>query len=86
MTNTNHMPNKESIGQGIGNFFSGLLGGLAGAGATMRTVINIQSGGKTSIFRITAFSCFNNDTNVFWKLCRNDTACNISFNIIKGRL
>jgi SulP family sulfate permease len=47
MTNTNHMPNKESIGQGIGNFFSGLLGGLAGAGATMRTVINIQSGGKT---------------------------------------
>ena len=47
MANTNHLPRKESIGQGIGNIFSGLLGGLAGAGATMRTVINIQSGGKT---------------------------------------
>jgi len=47
MTNTNHLPNKESIGQGIGNIISGFFGGLAGAGATMRTVVNIQSGGTT---------------------------------------
>jgi len=47
MTNTNHLSNKESIGQGIGNIISGFFGGLAGAGATMRTVVNIQSGGKT---------------------------------------
>jgi len=47
MTNTNHLPNKESIGQGIGNIISGFFGGLAGAGATMRTVVNIQNGGKT---------------------------------------
>ena len=47
MTNTNHLPNKESIGQGIGNIVSGLFGGLAGAGATMRTVVNIKSGGTT---------------------------------------
>ena len=37
------------IGQGIGNLISGLFGGLPGAGATMRTVINVKSGGKTPI-------------------------------------
>ena len=47
MTKTKHLSNKESIGQGIGNIISGFFGGLAGAGATMRTVVNIQSGGKT---------------------------------------
>ena len=47
MTKTKHLSNKESIGQGIGNIMSGFFGGLAGAGATMRTVVNIQSGGKT---------------------------------------
>ena len=47
ITNSNHLSNKESIGQGIGNIISGFFGGLAGAGATMRTVINIQSGGTT---------------------------------------
>jgi len=47
MTKTSHLPNKESMGQGIGNIVSGFFGGLAGAGATMRTVVNIQSGGKT---------------------------------------
>ena len=49
LTGENHKPNKESIGQGIGNFVSGLFGGLAGAGATMRTVVNIKAGGKTSL-------------------------------------
>ena len=49
MTNTKHLPNRESVGQGIGNIISGLLGGLAGAGATMRTVVNIKSGGKTPL-------------------------------------
>ena len=47
LTKTNHLPNKESVGQGVGNIISGFFGGLAGAGATMRTVVNIQSGGKT---------------------------------------
>jgi SulP family sulfate permease len=49
MTNTKHLPNRESVGQGIGNVISGLFGGLAGAGATMRTVVNIKSGGKTPL-------------------------------------
>lgn len=49
MTKTNHKPNKELIGQGIGNSIAGLFGGLPGAGATIRTVVNINSGGKTKL-------------------------------------
>lgn len=49
MTKTRHKPNKELIGQGIGNSISALFGGIPGAGATIRTVVNINSGGKTRI-------------------------------------
>jgi SulP family sulfate permease len=48
-TKTKHNSDRELIGQGAGNIIAGLLGGLPGAGATMRTVINIDSGGKTRI-------------------------------------
>ncbi len=49
MTKTNHNPNKELIGQGIGNSIAGLFGGLPGAGATIRTVVNVNAGGKTKL-------------------------------------
>ena len=49
MTKTQHKSNQELIGQGIGNTLSGLIGGLPGAGATMRTVVNIKAGGKTKL-------------------------------------
>lgn len=49
LTKTRHLPNKELIGQGIGNSISAIFGGIPGAGATIRTVVNIQSGGKTRI-------------------------------------
>jgi len=49
MTRTRHDSNKELIGQGIGNAFAGLFGGAPGAGATMRTVVNIRTGGQTRI-------------------------------------
>lgn len=49
ITKTKHKPNKELIGQGIGNMFAGLFGGIAGAGATMRTVVNIKAGGRTRL-------------------------------------
>ena len=49
ITRTNHDSDKELIGQGIGNLLAGLFGGLPGAGATMRTVINVRAGGKTPI-------------------------------------
>lgn len=49
MTKTKHKPNKELIAQGIGNSLCSLVGAIPGAGATMRTVINIKSGGSTRI-------------------------------------
>ncbi|MDB2631637.1 SulP family inorganic anion transporter [Flavobacteriaceae bacterium] len=47
MTKTKHKPNKELVGQGIGNSIAAVFGGIPGAGATIRTVVNINSGGKT---------------------------------------
>ena len=47
LTRSEHNSDKELIGQGLGNVVSGLFGGLPGAGATMGTVVNIQSGGRT---------------------------------------
>lgn len=49
LTQTQHQSDKELIGQGLGNLVSGLCGGLPGAGATMGTVVNIQSGGRTAL-------------------------------------
>lgn len=49
MTRGRHDANRELIGQGIGNSMAGLFGGVPGAGATMRTVINIRSGGRTRL-------------------------------------
>lgn len=49
ITKTKHNSNKELIGQGIGNMIAGLFCGLSGAGATMRTVVNVKSGGRTQI-------------------------------------
>ena len=48
-TKTKHNSNRELIGQGIGNIGAGLIGGLPGAGATMRTVVNIDAGGRTRL-------------------------------------
>ena len=49
ISQTRHDSDRELIGQGLGNSLAGLLTGLPGAGATMRTVINIKSGGRTPI-------------------------------------
>ena len=53
ITRTQHDSNKELIGQGIANIVSGVCGGLPGAGATMGTVVNIQSGAKSALSGIT---------------------------------
>ena len=49
MTRTRHNPNRELVGQGIGNTIAGLIGATPGAGATMGTVVNIRAGGQTQI-------------------------------------
>ncbi|MHC4268130.1 MAG: SulP family inorganic anion transporter [Planctomycetota bacterium] len=53
ITKTKHNSHRELIGQGIGNVASGLIGGLPGAGATMRTIVNINAGGKTRLSGLT---------------------------------
>ncbi|MCK5897479.1 MAG: SulP family inorganic anion transporter [Methylococcales bacterium] len=49
MTKTQHKSNKELVGQGLGNIAVAAIGGIPGAGATMRTVVNINSGGTTRL-------------------------------------
>jgi len=49
VTKTRHDSDKELVGQGIGNVVAGLIGALPGAGATMRTVVNIRAGGRTPV-------------------------------------
>ena len=49
MTRTRHNPNRELVGQGIGNTVAGFIGGLPGAGATLGTVVNIRAGGRTQL-------------------------------------
>lgn len=49
ITRTHHDSDRELIGQGIGNTLAGIFGGLPGAGATMRTVVNVRAGGKTPL-------------------------------------
>lgn len=49
VTRTYHRSDRELFGQGLGNLVAGLFGGLPGAGATMRTVVNVNAGGRTPI-------------------------------------
>ena len=49
ITKTKHHSNRELIGQGIGNIVAGSIGGLPGAGATMRTLVNVNAGGQTPL-------------------------------------
>jgi SulP family sulfate permease len=49
LTRTQHNSNRELVGQGLGNIVAGLIGGIPGAGATMRTVLNVESGGRSRL-------------------------------------
>jgi SulP family sulfate permease len=49
VTRTFHDSDRELVGQGLGNIMAGLLGGIPGAGATIRTLVNIRSGGRTPV-------------------------------------
>lgn len=46
MTTNRHKPNRELVGQGIGNVVAGIIGGLPGAGTTLSTVVNLRAGGR----------------------------------------
>ena len=49
ITKTKHNCNLELIGQGVGNMIAAMFCGIGGAGATMRTVVNVKSGGRSQI-------------------------------------
>lgn len=49
ITHTHHKSDRELFGQGIGNMLAGLFGAIPGAGATMRTAVNVRAGGRTPI-------------------------------------
>ncbi len=49
VTRTHHDSNRELVGQGIGNMVAGFFGGIAGAGATMRTLVNIRAGANSRL-------------------------------------
>jgi SulP family sulfate permease len=63
ITRTQSDANKELIGQGLGNIASGLFGGMPGAGATMGTVVNIQSGAEP-LYRVWSGPVF-----CWWSCC-----------------
>ncbi len=52
LTKEKHDPDRVLLGQGIGNAITGMFGGTVGAGATMRTVVNIKAGGVTRLSAI----------------------------------
>lgn len=54
MTHTRHNSSQELISQGVGNSMSALFGGIPGASATIRTLLNMKTGGKTRISGIVA--------------------------------
>ena len=58
LTRTTHNPNRELVGQGLGNTASGLIGGLPGAGTTLTTVVNIRSGGRTVVSGVIVAALF----------------------------
>jgi SulP family sulfate permease len=49
LTKTRHDSDRELIGQGLGNMAAALIGGLPGAGANIRTIVNVQAGGRTRL-------------------------------------
>ena len=49
MIGDTHKSNAELVGQGLGNIFSGLFGGIPATGAIARTAANVRNGGRTPI-------------------------------------
>ena len=58
MTHTRHNPNQVMFGQGVSTVFTGLIGGLPGAGSTLDSVVNIRAGGQTRIAGILRTAVF----------------------------
>jgi SulP family sulfate permease len=57
VTRTFHDSDRELFGQGVGNLAAGLAGGISGAGATIRTLVNVQAGGRTALAGVVHAAC-----------------------------
>ena len=49
MIGDTHKSNAELVGQGLGNIFSGIFGGIPATGAIARTAANVRNGGRTPV-------------------------------------
>ena len=49
MTREVHDPNRELIGQGLGNTVSGLIGGLPGGANVPTSIVNVRAGGRSAV-------------------------------------
>ena len=54
LTDTTSDKNRECIGQGVANFATGFIGGMAGCAMIGQSVINVKSGGRG---RLSCFRC-----------------------------
>jgi len=54
LTDTPSDKNRECVGQGVSNIFSGFMGGMAGCAMIGQSVINIKSGGRGRLSTLTA--------------------------------
>lgn len=52
MTRTAHDPDRELIGQGLGNIAVAFVGGVPATGAIARTAVNIKGGGQTRLVSV----------------------------------
>lgn len=81
ISGTKHNSNKELIGQGIGNTIAGLFGGMAGAGATVRSIVNLKSGGETALSAM-----FHSIALLSFMLVLGDFASGIPLAVLAGIL
>ncbi len=54
LTDTKSDKNRECVGQGVANIFSGFIGGMAGCAMIGQSVINIKSGGRGRLSTLSA--------------------------------
>ncbi len=81
MIGDTHKSNAELVGQGLGNIFSGIFGGIPATGAIARTAANVRNGGRTPGRRHRALYYLNHYPSGAHAACRfdpDDNACRCS--------
>ena len=66
MTKTKHKPNKELIGQGIGNSISAMFGGIPGALKKAKEAMYQDAKQKASVWHATSVFVYGRSRFCFW--------------------